>query len=49
MMSSREINVGKHKDCIGSLKVHITDKQFRKNLFFKIPAYRRPLGGVLND
>lgn len=49
MMRSRETNVGKHEECIGSLKVHITGKQFRKNLFFKIQAYRRPLGGVLNN
>lgn len=48
MMTSRETNVGKLEECIGSLKVHITGKQFRNRLFFKIQACRRLLGEALN-
>lgn len=48
MMRSRETNVGKHEECIASLKVHMTGKQLRKKLFFKTQACRRLLGGALN-
>lgn len=33
MMRSRETNVGKHEECIGSLKIHITGKEYKKKLF----------------
>lgn len=49
MMTSRETNVGKHEECIGCLKVHISARQFKKNLFFKIQDYTRLLGEAFND